>query len=526
VNREVTIQAISDRSQVWDCLVIGGGATGLGTALEAASRGYKVLLVERYDFAKGTSSRSTKLVHGGVRYLEQGNIGLVRGALRERGLLMRNAAHLAHPLAFIIPAYNYWQLPFYGIGLKIYDALSGSLSLGKSRVLNRKKVVSQLPNVETSGLKGGIVYYDGQFDDSRLAISLVRTIQDQGGFVANYTEAVSLTKANGKLCGAVIHDTESGQEHSVRAKTVINATGVFTDAIRDLDDPTADHIIAVAQGSHLVLPERFLKSKSALMVPKTSDGRVLFAIPWHGRLVVGTTDFGVPKPEEEPWIQRQEVDFILSEAAKYLAEDPTESDVLACYSGLRPLVKHGGSKSTAALSRDHTVLISDSGLVTITGGKWTTYRHMGEDCLNHAEEVAGFEHRPSKTADLHLHGSSVAPEIFAAPEHLAVYGTDRKIIEEMAEADAKAGDKLHPLLPYLTAEAKWAIDYEMARTVEDILSRRTRALLLDSKAAVAAAPRVARLLAEKLSRDADWEAKQVKQFSELAKHYSLAAGRT
>jgi glycerol-3-phosphate dehydrogenase len=521
VNREVTIQAISDRSQVWDCLVIGGGATGLGTALEAASRGYRVLLVERYDFAKGTSSRATKLVHGGVRYLEQGNIGLVREALHERGLLLKNAAHLAHPLRFIIPAYHYWELPFYGVGLKVYDALSGALSLGRSRILSKKTVVSQLPNVETSGLKGGIVYFDGQFDDSRLAISLFRTIQAQGGFVANYAEVVSLIKADGKLSGAVIRDTETGQEYPVRAKMIINATGIFTDSIRDLDDPRAVDIITVAQGSHLVLPEKFLQSKSALMVPKTSDGRVLFAIPWHGRLVVGTTDFGVPKPVEEPQIQRHEIDFILSEASKYLAEDPTESDVLACYSGLRPLVKHPGAKGTAALSRSHTVLISDSGLVTITGGKWTTYRHMGEDCLNHAEEVAGFARRPSKTSDLHLYGSSDAPEIFATPEHLAVYGTDRKNIEEMIKADTKTGDRLHPRLPYLTAEAKWAIDNEMARTVEDILSRRTRALLLDSKAAVEAAPRVARLLAEKLSRDTEWEAKQVKEFSDLAKHYSL-----
>jgi glycerol-3-phosphate dehydrogenase len=288
-----------------------------------------------------------------------------------------------------------------------------------------------------------------------------------------------------------------------------------------LDDPQAIDIIAVAQGSHLVLPEKFLKSKSALMVPKTSDGRVLFAIPWHQRLVVGTTDFGVPKPVEEPRIQPQEVDFILSEAAKYLAEDPTESDVLACYTGLRPLVKHSGSKSTAALSRDHTVLISESGLVTITGGKWTTYRHMGEDCLNHAEKVAGFEHRPSKTTELNLHGCSAASEIFAPPEHLAVYGTDRKNIEEMVKTDAKAGERLHPRLPYLTAEAKWAIDREMARTIEDVLSRRTRALLLDVKAAVEAAPGVARLLAEKLSRDPAWETKQVQEFSALAKHYSL-----
>jgi glycerol-3-phosphate dehydrogenase len=500
--------------------VIGGGATGLGAALDAAARGYQVVLIEKTDFSKGTSSRSTKLVHGGVRYLEQGNIGLVREALRERGILLRNAAHLAHPLQFIIPAYRYWQLPFYGTGLKVYDALSGSLSLGKSRVLSRKKVVAELPNVETNGLKGGILYLDGQFDDSRLAISLLRTIEDQGGFAANYAEVVSLTKDNGKISGAIVRDKDTEQEHSVRAKMVINATGIFSDAIRGLDDPAAIKIIAFAQGSHLVLPTRFLQSKSALMVPKTSDGRVLFAIPWHDRLVVGTTDFGVPNAADEPRIQHHEVDFILSEAAKYLADDPTESDVLACYTGLRPLVKHSGSGSTAALSRHHTILVSQSGLVTITGGKWTTYRHMGEDCIDHAEKVAGLEHRPSRTAELPLHGNSKEPEIFDEPQHLSVYGTDRKMIEESAKG-SPAGDQLHPRLPYLAAEVEWAIDHEMARTVEDVLSRRTRALLLDSKAAVEAAVRVARLLAKKLGRDAKWEARQVQEFTELANNYSL-----
>lgn len=522
MNRDVAIQAISDRSRIWDCLVIGGGATGLGTALEAASRGYQVLLVEKYDYAKGTSSRSTKLVHGGVRYLEQGNIGLVRGALHERGLLMRNAAHLAHPLEFIIPAYHYWQLPFYGVGLKVYDALSGALSLGKSRVLSREKVVSQLPNVETSGLKGGIAYFDGQFDDSRLAISIARTIQEQGGHAANYVEVVSLNKAGGKLCGAVVRDIETGQEYAIQAKVVINATGIFTDSIRDLDDPQAPDIIAVAQGSHLVLPKKFLRSKSALMVPKTSDGRVLFAIPWHDRLVVGTTDFAVPKPVEEPQIERHEIEFILSEAAKYLSEDPTESNVLSCYTGLRPLVKHSGSKSTAALSRDHTVLISPSGLVTITGGKWTTYRHMGEDALNHAEEVAGFEHRPSRTASLPLHGNVADSEIVAPPEHLAVYGSDRSEIEALGKTNPALLELVEPRLPYTLAEVYWAIDHEMARTVEDILARRTRALFLDSKAAIAAAPKVAQALAAKLDRRPDWIEQQLQSFQAVAQHYVLA----
>jgi glycerol-3-phosphate dehydrogenase len=506
---------------VWDCLVIGGGATGLGTALEAASRGYKVLLVERHDFAKGTSSRATKLVHGGVRYLEQGDIALVREALRERGLLLRNASHLAHPLQFVIPAYHYWQIPFYGAGMKLYDALAGKLSLGKSLVLSRNRTIELLPNVETKGLKGGILYLDGQFDDARLAVSILRTLLDQGGHAANYVEVVALTKDGDKVNGAVLRDAESGTEHQVRAKVVINATGIFTDTIRLFDDPNLAKIVTVAQGSHLVLPSKFLRSRSALMVPKTSDGRVLFAIPWHDRLLVGTTDFGVPEPLDEPRIQRHEVEFILSEAGKYFAEDPTEADVLACYSGLRPLVKHGTGASTAKLSRSHTVIVSPSGLVTITGGKWTTYRHMGEDCINHAEQVAGTDHRASRTAELPLHGNTQQAAIFRAPEHLAVYGSDRPEIEKRASQNPAFAEPLDPALPYLIAEADWAIENEMARTVEDILSRRTRALLLNARAASQAAAKVAELLAGRLGRDKSWIRTQVEEFQLLAKNYIL-----
>jgi len=521
VNRDVTIQAISDRSTVWDCLVIGGGATGLGTALEAASRGYKVLLVEKHDFAKGTSSRATKLVHGGVRYLEQGDIPLVREALHERGLLLRNASHLAHPLQFVIPAYHYWQIPFYGAGMKLYDALAGKLSLGKSLILSRNRTIELLPNVETQGLKGGILYLDGQFDDARLAVSILRTFLDQGGSAANYVEVVALTKDGDKVTGAVLRDSEAGTEHQVRAKVVINATGIFSDTIRLFDDPHLAKIITVAQGSHLVLPSKFLRSKSALMVPKTSDGRVLFAIPWHDRLLVGTTDFGVPEPIDEPRIQPHEIQFILSEAGKYFAEDPTEADVLACYSGLRPLVKHGSGTSTAKLSRSHTVIVSPAGLVTITGGKWTTYRHMGEDCINHAEQVAGIAHRDSRTAELPLHGNTHEAAIFNAPEHLAVYGSDRPEIEKRASQNPALAEPLDPALPYLAAEADWAIENEMARTVEDILSRRTRALLLNARAATQAAPKVAQLLSDRLGRDKSWIQAQVEEFQTLAKNYIL-----
>jgi glycerol-3-phosphate dehydrogenase len=519
MNRNLSIQAVSDRSTIWDCLVIGGGATGLGTAVDAASRGLKTLLVEKTDFAKGTSSRATKLAHGGVRYLEQGNISLVREALRERGLMIKHAPHIVHPLKFIIPAYKRLEIPFYGIGLKLYDFMSGKLSLGHAKLLGKSEVVQHLPTVQQNDLKGGILYMDGQFDDARLAVTLALTFNDLGGVAANYVEVVGLTKTSEKISGAILRDRETGTEHEVRAKVVVNATGVFVDSIRHLDDPTSGKMLAVSQGAHLVLPKHFLPSTSALMVPKTSDGRVLFGIPWHDRLILGTTDGEVPEPVEEPRIQEKEISFILSEAAKYLAKPPTESDVLSCYAGLRPLVKSGHAGSTAAISREHTVAISTSGLVTITGGKWTTYRRMGEDCVDHVLQIGGFSAKPSRTPDLQLHGSSESVETFAAPSHLAVYGTERPKIEALSRK--VSGKLLHPRLPYLQAEVLWAVREEMARTVEDILARRTRAILLDSTAAAESAPDVAELIAGELGYDSAWQESQVKQFQDLSKIYRL-----
>jgi len=522
VNRNLAIQAISDRSTVWDCLVIGGGATGLGTAVDAASRGLKTLLVEKTDFAKGTSSRSTKLAHGGVRYLEQGNISLVREALHERGLMIKNAPHLVHPLKFVIPAYKCLELPFYGIGLKIYDLLSGKLSLGHSKLLSKADTVRHLPTLQQNHLKGGILYLDGQFDDSRLAVTLALTFADLRGVVANYVEVVTLTKNNGKVSGAILRDRETGTEHEVSARVVVNATGVFVDAIRHLDDPTSGKMLAVSQGSHLVLSRHFLPSTSALMVPKTSDGRVLFGIPWHDRLILGTTDDEVPESSEEPRIQEREISFILSEAAKYLAKSPTESDVLACYAGLRPLVKAEHAGSTATLSREHTVLISASNLITITGGKWTTYRRMGEDCVNRVSQIGGFPSVPSRTSELQLHGSSESTETFTEPNHhLAIYGSERKKIEASVKRDAASGNLLHPRLPYLRAEVTWVVREEMARTVEDVLARRTRALFLDAAAAAESAPAVAEIMAAEFGYDSAWQESQVKNFQALSRIYQL-----
>ena len=521
MNRSVSIQAISDSSTVWDCLVLGGGATGLGTAVDAASRGFRTLLVEKTDFAKGTSSRATKLAHGGVRYLQQGNIALVREALHERGLMLKNAPHLVHPLKFVIPAYHLWEIPFYGIGLGIYDALSGKLSLGGSKVLGKSETIRQLPTVEQKDLKGGILYFDGQFDDARLAATLAHTLSDLGGFPLNYAEVVGITKHEGKITGAVVRDREGGSEFEVKARAVINATGVFVDSIRQLDTPGTEKMLAVSQGAHLVLPKAFLPGTSALMVPKTSDGRVLFGIPWHDRVILGTTDGQVPEPVEEPRIQAHEIAFILSEAGKYLAKDPTESDTLSCYAGLRPLVKAGAATKTAGLSREHTVAVSASGLVTITGGKWTTYRRMGQDCIDQVIKLAGFRSVPSRTSELPLHGHSRSAETFASPAHLAVYGSDRAKINEVTASDKELDTPLDRRLPYTKAEVVWAVREEMARTVEDVLARRTRALLLDSTAAVDVAPAVAEILAKELGRDAGWQQNQVEAFREVAKNYQL-----
>jgi len=521
VLRNLSIQAISDRSTVWDCLVIGGGATGLGTAVEAASRGLRTLLVEKTDFAKGTSSRATKLAHGGVRYLAQGNIGLVREALRERGLMLKNAPNLAHPLKLVIPAFRTWEIPYYTIGLGVYDLMAGKLSLGRSTHLGKSATIGHLPTVEQKGLKGGILYFDGQFDDARLAATLALTVSDLGCTVANYVEIVGIIKKNEKVAGAILRDRETGSEYEVSAKVVVNATGVFVDSVRKMDEPESAKMLAVSQGAHLVLPKKFLPGTSALMVPKTSDGRVLFGIPWHDRVIVGTTDAEVPEPVDEPRIRENEIEFIFAEAAKYLANDPTESDVLSVYAGLRPLVKPAQSGSTAAISRDHTIVTSKSGLVTITGGKWTTYRHMGEDCINRVTQVGAFKSVASRTAALPLHATTAAPEVLASPEHLAVYGTDRKKIEALAASEQGLGDRLHERLPYLVAEVVWAAREEMARTVEDVLNRRTRSILLDSTAALAAAPRVAAILAKELNHDDAWQKKQLEEFTSVARIYQL-----
>ena len=521
MNRTAMLDQVRAHKDPWDVIVIGGGATGAGVAVDAATRGFSVLVLEREDFAKGTSSRSTKLVHGGVRYLEQGNISLVMEALKERGVLRQNAPHLVHDLPFVVPNYSWWEAPFYGIGLKIYDILAGKYGFGKSQILSREETLERLPTLKQDDLRGGVIYHDGQFDDARLLIHLIQTAVDHGATVLNYAPAVELLKdAEGYLNGVVAIDTETGDRLTLQARVVINATGIFTDEIRHLDDPSAGTMIAPSQGIHLVLDRSFLRGDTAVMVPHTSDGRVLFAIPWHEHTVVGTTDTPIDHPSYEPLPFDEEIDFVLETAAEYLSRPPRREDVLSIYVGIRPLVKPptAGSGKTSALSRDHTIHIDQSGLLTIVGGKWTTYRHMAEDTMNHAITLGKLDDRPCVTQDLHIHGYITGTEPHGS---LWVYGSDAEKIATLATASPELARRLHPDLPYIAAEVIWAAREEMARTVEDVLARRTRALFLNAQAAIQMAPEVSRLLAEELGKDQAWAAAQVATFTTLAAQYNL-----
>ncbi|GGO25489.1 glycerol-3-phosphate dehydrogenase/oxidase [Deinococcus humi] len=513
--RDKTIEAAT-KPTPWDMLVIGGGASGLGTAVEAATRGYRTLLLESHDYAKGTSSRSTKLVHGGVRYLAQGNISLVREALHERGLLKKNAPHLVRDQGFLIAAYKWWSAPFYGIGLKMYDLLAGKLNLKASRYINKGQALNNIPTLKKAGLGGGILYFDGQFDDSRLAITLLRTLEDHGGVAVNHAPVTGLIIEGGKVVGAHWRDAETGQTHEARAKVVVNATGVFVDDLRRMEDPQVKPMLSPSQGVHVVVDRRFLPGDSALMVPRTDDGRVLFAVPWHDHVVIGTTDTPVPDVSWEPRALPEEVDFILKTAAQYLDPAPTGADVRSVYAGLRPLVRAAEGTDTKALSRDHVIRISAGGMLTLTGGKWTTYRRMGADAVNRAADLAGLPRRMSLTEGLKLHGATTE----ALAEPWKVYGTDAERIRALPGASVM----LHPDLPYSEAEVRWAARQEQARTVEDVLSRRTRALLLNARASAATAPRVAAILAEELGRDEAWQATQVDAYRQLAKGYMLPDG--
>ena len=519
MNRAEMLDRLRERSAPWDLLVIGGGATGVGIAVDAASRGYEVALIEGSDFGKGTSSRSTKLVHGGVRYLQQGNIPLVMEALKERGILRRNAPHLVRDLPFVVPNYQWWEAPFYGIGMKVYDALAGRYGFGTSANLSVAETVARIPTIETEGLRGGVLYHDGQFDDARLLVHLARTAAGQGAVMVNYAPATSLVRdAAGYLRGAVIADLEGGGELEVQARVVVNATGAFADAVRRMDDPDAPALVRPSQGVHVVLPREFLPGDAAIMVPHTDDGRVLFAIPWHERVLVGTTDTPVDRVELEPTPLAEEIDFLLEHAARYLTRDPARADALSVFAGIRPLVaaQDAPAGDTSKISREHQIQVSGSGLLTIAGGKWTTYRKMAEDVVDYAAVLAGLEPRECVTRSLNIHGHHANADRFGT---LALYGADSPALMEVMDERPEYGELLHPRLPVRLGEVAWAARHEMARTLDDVLARRTRALVLDARAAMEAAPAAARVLARELSRESAWFDEQVEAFRTLAGAY-------
>jgi len=506
-------------STLWDIAIIGGGATGIGTALEAASRGYKVVLIEQSDFGKATSSRSTKLAHGGVRYLQQGNISLVLDALKERGIMRRNAPHLVHDLPFIVPIYDWWEGPFYGIGLKVYDLLAGKEGFGSSIYLSKEETIERIPTVETKGLRGGVIYHDGQFDDARLLINLMQTASDQGATMINYMKAVSFIKKNNNISGIVVTDMESGENHNINAKIIINATGVFTDFVRRMDDIKISDIMTSSQGVHLVLDKSFLSGSTGIMVPHTDDGRVLFAVPWNNRTLIGTTDTFVENYPLEPVPLESEITFLLEHAARYLTKDPVRSDVKSVFAGLRPLVKSGDNEDdTASISRDHTITISKSGLITICGGKWTTYRKMAEDTIDQAIIQGNFEATKSVTVTLQIRGYHNHADNFGT---LSKYGSDANRIEELIAEDERYKELLHPNYKIVIGEIIWSIRQEKTRNIEDFLARRTQLLLLDAKASVEAAPIVAKIMAKELGQTRKWQKNQIEQFTKLAQNYIL-----
>lgn len=518
--RRAALMSALAQARQYDLAIVGGGATGLGVALDAAARGFSVVLVESHDFAKGTSSRATKLVHGGVRYLAQGNIALVREALRERTTLLNNAPHLVQPLAFIMPSYKWWETPFYGAGLKMYDALAGQAGLGRTEFLSREETLHLLPCALPAGLMGGVKYWDGQFDDARLALALARSAASRGALLVNYCRASDLHYQGARVAGIECEDTLSGQTYRIQARCVVNAAGVWVDELRQKDGaaddgrPAARPIVAPSQGVHIVVDREFLGGDVALMVPKTADGRVLFAVPWLGKLILGTTDTPRHDLVREPTAFKEEVDFILNESARYLRRAPTRADVKSVWVGLRPLVKpqDDDGDETKGLSREHTVLVSRSGLVTVTGGKWTTYRAMAQDVLCRCADRGLLEHRPGDvTTHLRLIGATgpdVPAQSMCRGPGLHAYGDEQDLVNSLPGAQIDLCEGL------TEAMVRFAARFEYAITVEDVLARRSRLLFLDARLAGSLSDRVGTILSEETGLDPRTGA-----FSELAQQY-------
>ncbi|MCB0457917.1 MAG: glycerol-3-phosphate dehydrogenase/oxidase [Flavobacteriaceae bacterium] len=518
-NRKHLISQLSYHNE-WDTIIIGGGASGLGIAVDAASRGFKTVLFEQYDFAKGTSGKSTKLLHGGVRYLAQGDIKLVMEALEERGHLEKNARHLFKKLEFIIPNYSWWKGTYYLIGLKIYDWLSKRLSLGNSKLVSKKQALTWLPTLKSKGLANGVSYYDGQFDDARLAINLAQTAIEWGAVCINYMKVESFQKNKlGNIESVLVTDTETGKLYSVKGKAIINATGIFTDSVLKMYNPNHKKTVFPSQGIHLLLDRSFLDSDKAIMIPKTSDGRVLFIIPWHNKVMAGTTDTLIKKPKIEPQPLHEEVDFILKTINQYLTKTAHRTDVLSVFSGLRPLAKPSKEETTTKeVSRNHKIII-DNNLISIVGGKWTTYRKMAEDVIDQVIDSFHFTKVACTTEKISIHGN--VSEKLDVPDRLSFYGSDLEAYLTFEKSNPEFTEKIHPHYEFTKGQVVWSIQNEMARTVEDFLSRRIRLLLLDAKAAVQATAVVASVMRKELQKTETWEQNQVNEFYKLSKKYIL-----
>ena len=506
-----------NQTEEWEVVVIGGGASGLGIAVDAANRGYKTLLLEKNDFAKGTSSRSTKLVHGGVRYLQNGDISLVIEALRERGIMRKNAPHLVQDLSFVIPSYDWWNSPFYGLGLKIYDVMAGKLGLGPSTILNREETIKLIPNVNKKGLRGGVIYHDGQFDDARMAISLALTAHQQGATLLNYINVIDLIKENDLITGLKIEDRILGTKKKIKAKVVVNATGVFSDQIIQIDQPKSPPMIRPSQGVHLVIEKSFLSGPHAIMVPHTTDGRVLFAVPWNQYVVVGTTDNPVDIALDEPIALEKEIDFIIENAGAYMTKKPKRKDVKSVFAGLRPLAASSDNKeSTKEVSRHHKIMVSTSGLVSVLGGKWTTYRKIAEDAVNTIQHVGRLPEIKCATEDLPIFGCDLNSD-WSHPLHC--YGTETaKLIALQPETALQSLSKK----VFITEnQIRWAVREEMAITLEDVLARRTRCLFLNAYETEKIAPQVVKIMADEMKKDTTWITNELNKFSTLLKNYQL-----
>ena len=520
MNRDSTVKMLKSESNLFDIIIVGGGATGIGIALEAATRGYRTILLERSDFTKSTSSNSTKLVHGGVGYLAQGNVGLVREACVERGRMLNNAPHLVKNQAFVIPTFSWFDELMYTVGLTFYDLLAGKYSLGRSRRISKSKTIKKLPTINPEKITAGVLYHDGQFDDSRLAINALQTAIENGALAVNYMPVTALTKdSDGAINGVVATDLETGAGFEIKGKVVINATGVFADDLLQMDNPSKRKTIRPSQGIHLVLDKTFLPSDHALMIPKTDDGRVLFAVPWYNRVVVGTTDTPINSPDLEPVALEEEIDFILKTTGKYLTKTPNRKDVLSIFAGLRPLAapKNGDAK-TKEISRSHKIDISPSHLFTMIGGKWTTFRQMAQDMINKVEKVKRWKKTRSKTKDLRLHGYKKG---VVHNDNLNYYGSDKELLIDLMNREPETSEIISSRLQIAYVQVIWAVRFEMARTVEDVLSRRTRCLLLDARESILIAPKVASIMAKELNKDSEWETLQVKDFEKVASKYLL-----